>query len=366
MIPLVDLKAQYNAIKKEIDSAIKRVIENASFIGGEEVIKFEEEFARAIDAPFCVSVSSGTTALEIALKALGIGKGQEVITTPLTFIAISEAIVNAGAKPVFVDVDETTYNIDPKKIEQAITPQTRAILPVHLYGNPANLAVIDIIAKKHNLLVLEDCAQAHGAARGGRFVPHATGIFSFFPGKTLGAYGDAGAIVTRDEALAKRMAAMRDHGRTTKYEHHIAGTNARMDAIQAAILRAKLPFLASWVASRRKIASRYTEMLAGFPLLLPSAEADAEHSFHLYVIRASNRSQLMEHLKEAGISTGIHYPIPLHLQPVYAHLGYKRGDFPITEKVSDEIVSLPIYPELTFEQVDFICEKIRELFSRSK
>ena len=364
MIPLVDLKAQYGAIKKEIDSAISRVINNASFIGGEEVEKFEEEFARAVNAPFCVSVSSGTMALEISLKALGIGGGHEVITTPHTFVAISEAIVNTGALPVFVDIDEETYNIDPKKIENAITPRTRVILPVHLYGYPADLEAITTIAKKHNLMVLEDCAQAHGATSSGSFVPHGTGAFSFFPGKNLGAYGDAGAVVTRDEKLAKRIAAMRDHGRTTKYEHHIAGTNVRMDAIQAAVLRAKLPFLASWVQKRRLVAKRYSEMLADLPLQPPRIEKEVEHAFHLYVIRVKNRSGLMEHLKKADIATGIHYPIPLHLQPVYAHLGYKRGDFPIAEKISDEIVSLPIYPELTLEQVDFISSKIREFFSQ--
>lgn len=362
MIPLVDLKAQYSVIKKEIDEAIRRVVESTCFIGGEEIEKFEKEFARVVQAPFCVSASNGTTALEIALKALNIGAGDEVITTPLTFVATSEAIINAGATPIFVDVDEKTFTIDPKKIESAITPRTRAILPVHLYGHPADLETIETIAKKHALFVLEDCAQAHGATRSGRFVPYALGAFSFFPGKNLGAYGDAGAIVLHDEALAKRVAAIRDHGRTTKYEHRIAGTNARMDAIQAAILRAKLPFLSSWVEARRRIAKRYTEMLTGLPISLPYTDAAAEHAYHLYVIRTSDRSELMEYLKKSGIASGIHYPIPLHLQPVYADMGYERGDFPVAEKISDEIISLPIYPELTFAQVDFICAKIREFF----
>lgn len=363
MIPLVDLKAQYNAIKKEIDCAIARVIENTSFIGGEEVIAFEEAFARATGAPFCVGVSSGTAALEIALKTLGIGAGDEVITTPLTFIATSEAIVNMGAIPVFIDIDEKTFTMNPQNIEQAITPRTRAILPVHLYGHPADMEAINAIAKKHNLVVLEDCAQAHGASRGGRQIPYTLGAFSFFPGKNLGAYGDAGAIILHNEMLAKRAAALRDHGRTTKYEHHLAGTNARIDALQAAILHAKLPFLPSWVAARRAIADRYTKELSGLPLIVPRAEAGAAHAYHLYVIRTTNRTGLIEHLKKAGIASGIHYPIPLHLQPVYKNLNYKRGDFSVTEKVSDEIVSLPMYPELTFEQVDFICAKIREFLS---
>src|SRR3989344_8627405 len=284
-IPLVDLKAQYRAIKGDIDAAITRVIESTAFIQGEEVKKFEQEFAAYCGAKHCVGVANGTVAIQLVLRALGIGHGDEVITTPMTFIATSEAIINAGASVVFVDIDEHTYTLDPKKLEAAITPKTRAIIPVHLYGQPADMLSILEIAHRHNLLVIEDCAQAHGATAAGRHVPLTIGTFSFYPGKNLGAYGDAGAVVLNDDALAQAISQLRDHGRSTKYEHHLTGTNARMDGIQGAILRAKLPYLPDWTVRRRAIAERYRAVLSGLPLVVPFEDSRGMHVYHLFVIR---------------------------------------------------------------------------------
>jgi dTDP-4-amino-4,6-dideoxygalactose transaminase len=364
-IPLVDLKAQYATIKPEIDAAMQRVVNNTSFILGKEVAEFEKNFAAFCTAQYCVGTDSGTAALHLALIILGIQPGDEVITTTHTFIATSEVISLIGAKPVLVDIDPRTYNIDPNKIEAAITPHTRAVIPVHLYGQPAEMDAILDIAQRHNLRVIEDAAQAHGAEyrdkRAGTMGDVA--CFSFYPGKNLGAYGDAGALVTNDRALAEHARMLRDHGRSEKYAHKLVGYGYRLDALQAAILGAKLPHLDAWNARRREIADFYTELLpryCGSDIVTPYVPSHIQPVYHIYCIRAENRDGLQKHLRARGIDTGIHYPIPLHVQPVYENLGYKAGDFPNAEKAASEILSLPMYPELTNEQAQQIVDAIRD------
>lgn len=361
-IPLVDLKAQYASIKPEIDGAIQRVIDNTSFILGKEVLEFEKNFAAFCRAQFCVGIDSGTAALHLALLLCDVKPGDEVITTTHTFIATAEVISVIGAKPVFVDIDPRTYNIDPQQIERAITPRTKAIIPVHLYGQPAEMDAILDIARRHNLRVIEDAAQAHGAEYRGRRAGTMSDIacFSFYPGKNLGAYGDAGAIVTNNAELAERARLLRDHGRRSKYEHQVVGYGYRLDALQAAILGAKLPHLEAWNARRRAIADYYTALLTNADVVTPFVPPHIAPIYHIYCIRHKNRDGLQKHLKARGIETGIHYPIPLHLQPVYENLGYKRGDFPHAEKAANEILSLPMYPELTDAQVEMIVQAVKE------
>jgi dTDP-4-amino-4,6-dideoxygalactose transaminase len=361
-IPLVDLKAQYQSIKPEIDAAMQRVVNNTSFILGKEVAEFEKNFAAFCRAQHCVGMDSGTAALHLALVILGVKPGDEVITTTHTFIATAEVISQIGAHPVFVDIDPRTYNLDPNLIERAITPRTRAIIPVHLYGQPAEMDAILEVARRHNLRVIEDAAQAHGAEYRGRRAGTMGDIacFSFYPGKNLGAYGDAGALVTNDATLAERARMLRDHGRRDKYEHLIIGYGYRLDALQAAILGAKLPHLDAWNARRRGIADYYTELLTNTDIVTPYFPPHITPIYHIYCVRHKNRDGLRQHLKARGIETGIHYPIPLHLQPVYKDLGYKVGDFPHTEKAANEILSLPMYPELTDEQVQQIVEAVKE------
>ena len=363
-IPLVDLKAQYQTIKPEIDAAMQRVVNNTSFILGKEVAEFEKNFAAFCHAQHCVGTDSGTAALHLALIILGVKPGDEVITTTHTFIATAEVISLVGAKPVFVDIDARTYNIDPNKIEAAITPRTRAIIPVHLYGQPAEMDAILDLARKHNLRVIEDAAQAHGAAYRGRQAGTMGDVacFSFYPGKNLGAYGDAGALVTNDATLADHARMLRDHGRSEKYAHKLTGYGYRLDALQAAILGAKLPHLDAWNARRREIADYYTELLTNTDIGTPYVPPHIQPIYHIYCIRvpSGNRDALQKHLKARGIETGIHYPIPLHLQPVYQNLGYHAGDFPETERAAHEILSLPMYPELTDAQTQQIVDAIRE------
>jgi dTDP-4-amino-4,6-dideoxygalactose transaminase len=361
-IPLVDLKAQYASIKPEIDGAMQRIVSNTSFILGKEVAEFEKNFAAFCNAQYCVGADSGTAALHLALLILGVQAGDEVITTTHTFIATAEVISLIGAKPVFVDIDSRTYNIDPSKIEQAITPRTKVIMPVHLYGQPAEMDAILDIARKHNLRVIEDAAQAHGAEYRGRRAGTMGDIacFSFYPGKNLGAYGDAGALVTNNAEFAERARMLRDHGRRDKYLHQVVGYGYRLDALQAAILGAKLPHLDAWNARRREIADQYTDLLTNTEIVTPYVPPHIKPVFHIYCIRHKNRDGLLKHLKERGIEAGIHYPVPLHLQPVYENLGYKRGDFPHTEQAADEILSLPLYPELTNDQVQFIVDAVKE------
>lgn len=359
-IPLVDLKAQYLSIKKEIDEAIQRVLNKCNFIMGDEVKEFEEELASFCSAKYAVGVSSGTDALLLALKAINIQPGDEVITVPNTFIATTEAITMAGGKIKFVDIDEETFNIDTNKIESAITNKTRAILPVHLYGQPANMDPIIDVAKKYNLKVIEDAAQAHGAEYNNKRVGALgdIGIFSFYPGKNLGAYGDAGAVVTNDPDISNKIAMLRNHGRTKKYEHEYEGYNCRLDTLQAAILRVKLKYINSWNEARRNHASSYRKLLQNTDIILPTEQKDNKHIYHIFAVRTADRDNLLNKLKNEGIGAGIHYPIPLHLQPAYRYLGYKAGDFPITEKCAREIISLPMYPELDEVKIKKIAEAI--------
>jgi dTDP-4-amino-4,6-dideoxygalactose transaminase len=364
MIPLMDLKAQYASLKPEIDSAIARVLEHTQFIQGPEVRSFEAAFAAACGAPHAIGVASGTAAIHLSLVALGVGPGDEVITSAHTFIASAEPVLQVGATPVFVDVEPGTGNLDPARLEAAITPRTRALLPVHLYGQPADMPAILEVATRHNLVVIEDAAQAHGAVCRGRHVGlwGQAGTFSFYPGKNLGAYGDGGAIITADDELAGRLRMLCDHGRSEKYLHAVPGFGERLDALQAAILAAKLPRLEAWNQRRREIAEVYRQALAGLPLALPPHRDDTRHVYHQFPVYTPERDALQAHLKEAGIGTGIHYPVPLHLQPALAHLGYQEGDLPVTEELAKTELSLPIYPELTAEQVETITGAVRSFF----
>lgn len=361
-IPLVDLKAQYRSIQSEIDSAIQRVVENASFIMGEEVRAFEEEWARFCGVKYAVGTSSGTSALHLAFLTCGLGPGDEVITTPHTFIGTTTMLAKVGARPAFVDVDPATCNIDPARIEAAITPKTKAILPVHLYGQPAEMDSIMEIASRHNLIVIEDAAQAHGAEYKGRRAGSfgRAAIFSFYPAKNLGAYGDAGMLVTDDPEIAERARLLLNHGRHEKYEHLLEGYNYRLDALQAAILRAKLPHLEEWNEARRRHVALYRELLAGTGLAFCHEPEHVRGVYHLFVVRIPQREALRQHLKEKGIATGIHYPIPLHLQPAYRYLGYREGDFPIAEECARQVLSLPLFPEMRLEQVEHVAQALRE------
>ena len=359
MIPLVDLKAQYAAIRSEIDGAIQRILDNTSFILGTEVQAFEQAFADFCESKHAIGISSGTDALHLALLACGVGPGDEVITTPFTFIATTEAISMCGAHPVFADIDLHTYNLDPEQVELLITPQTKAILPVHLYGQPANMEPLVKIARRYNLAIIEDAAQAHGA----RYKGKRTGTladaacFSFYPGKNLGAYGDAGAVVTNDDAIAEKVFLLRNHGRQSKYEHLTEGYGNRLDALQAAILTVKLAHLNDWNDHRRAIAARYTQLLREHPeITTPFVPQWAEPVWHLYVVRLKERDAMRQRLKQAGVAAGIHYPIPLHLQPAYQHLGLQPGMFPNAEQAANEVLSLPIYAELQDSQVTQIVE----------
>lgn len=366
-IPMVDLGAQYQTIKSEIDDAIARTIASSAYIGGAEMRAFEEEFAAycadGSDGPaYCASCGNGTDAIYLALRALGIGPGDEVITVSHTFIATAEMITLAGARPVFVDVYEDTMLMDVDALEAAITPRTKAIIPVHLYGQLCDMDRIMEIAERHGLKVIEDAAQAHGARwrgrRAGTFGDLAT--FSFFPGKNLGAYGDGGAVVGRDPDLVQRVRMLANHGRVDKYLHEFEATSSRLDGLQAAILRVKLRRLDDWNAARRRVADRYTGALRGLDIVLPAVDARAEPVWHQYVIRVRDRAGLQAALKEQGIATGVHYPVPLHRQPAYRHLEIPEGALPVTERVAADILSLPMYAELTDEQIDRITGTIRD------
>jgi len=363
-IPLVDLKAQYAAHREAIDAAIARVLAHTGFIGGPEVRAFEEAFAAYQGTRRAVGVASGTAAIFLILKALGIGPGDEVITTPHTFIATVEPVIELGARPVFVDIDPATYNLDPAGIEAAITERTKALMPVHLYGQMAPMDAILAVARRHNLPVIEDAAQAHGASYRGRRAGQwgLAAAFSFYPGKNLGAYGDGGAVCTDDDALADQIARLRDHGRATKYEHSVIGYGERLDALQAAILGAKLPHLDAWNAARRRHAAAYSAALRDLPGVIPPATLPgAEHVYHIYCIRvAGDRDRLLAALHGRGIGAGVHYPLPLHLQPALAALGGQPGDFPQAEAAARAILSLPIYPELTDAQIGRVVAALAE------
>lgn len=366
-IPFVDLKSQYISIAKEIDESIDRVINNTDFILGNDVKLLEEEFCGFCETKYGIGVDNGTSALELSLRALNIGTADEVITVPNTFIATVSAIVFTGATPVFVEIDPKTYNIDTAKLENAITSKTKAIIPVHLYGQPADMTSIMEIARKHNLYVVEDACQAHGALYRGKKAGSfgITGCFSFYPGKNLGAYGDGGMVVTNDSNIAEKVIGLRNYGRKEKYTHIFLGYNKRLDSLQAAILRVKLKRLSDWNEKRRANANYYSKLLKDMQVIIPYEAPDCYHVYHLYIIQARNRDKLADYLQSKDISTGLHYPMPLHLQPVFKYLGYSEGDFPVTEKHSQNILSLPMFPELTKDQIEFIVYSIKEFLKNN-
>jgi len=365
-VPYFDLKMQYASIREEILEALDRVCSNTSFILGEEVVKFEQEFASYCNAKYCIAMNTGTSALHLALLAEGIGPGDEVITTPHTFVATAEGISYTGAKIVFADIDPATSNIDPAAVERAITPRTKAILPVHLYGRPANLEAILDIAKRHNLVVIEDACQAHGAEHRGKRVGGIgkSAAFSFYPGKNLGAYGEGGALTTNDPAVAEFVRSMRDHGQATRYYHNYIGYNYRMDGFQGAVLRIKLRHLDDWTARRIEISERYRKLLADAKVGIPRDEATNKSVYHLFVVHVENRDAVRAELEKRGVHTAIHYPVPVHLQKAFASLGYTRGTFPHTERAADTVMSMPLFPEMTDEQVDCAARALIEVVGR--
>ncbi len=362
-VSLLDLKAQYRTIKPEIDAAIQRVVDSCAFAGGPEVEAFERAFAAYCETKYCTGVSNGTSAIELLVRAHGIGEGDEVIVPANTFFATAEGVMLAGARPVFVDAEESTALINPALIEKAITKKTKAIIPVHLYGQPADMDQILDIAKKHNLTVIEDCAQAHGARYNGKRVGSIghSAAFSFYPGKNLGAYGEAGAIATSDDRVLEFVGLYRDHGSPSKYEHVMVGTNARLDGIQAAVLGVKLKHLDGWNEKRRALASHYRAMLQRDERIRAIEEhKHGEPVYHLFVVRVANRDDVLRKLKDAGIGASIHYPHALHLLPATKGLGYKRGDFPVAEALCSSILSLPFYPEMTGEQVEYVVSGLKK------
>jgi len=384
-VPFLDLKAQYKQIEHEVVPVVTEAMENGMFIGGPNVEGFEKEFAEFCNSKYCIGVNSGTDALRFTLMATGIGPGDEVITVPNTFIATTEAISQVGAIPVFVDIDPNTCNMDPQKIStfveqhcvfnqstnnlinQSTRSPVKAIIPVHLYGQMADMDPIMELARKKGLLVIEDACQAHGAKYKNKAAGSmgAAGCFSFYPGKNLGAYGEGGAVVTQDERIASEIRVIRDHGQNKKYYHTMEGYNGRLDAIQAAVLRVKLKRLAAWNKTRNDNAAYYNELLSDLPGVEFANVADyAESVYHLYVIMVDDRDALQEFLGDKGIATGLHYPLPLHLQKAYEHLGYKEGDFPVAERAAKRLLSLPMYPELTCDQIKYVADSIKEFIYR--
>jgi dTDP-4-amino-4,6-dideoxygalactose transaminase len=367
-VPFLDLKAQYASIREDVGVALQQVLDQAAFAGGPFVAKFEREFAAFCGTRFAAGVGSGTDALWMALLALGVGPGDEVITVPDTFIATAEAISWCGAKPVFVDVDPVTYNMDPSKLEAAVTGKTRAILPVHLFGQMADMDPLMAIARRRGIFVVEDASQAHGAEYKGKKAGSIgdAGCFSFYPGKNLGAYGEAGAVVTSNEELDRKIRMLRDHGQAKKYHHTMIGWNARMDGIQGAVLSVKLRHLPAWNDGRRRNAGIYDELLKGVPgVAAPKEAAYAKHVYHIYAIRVLDRDRLIAALAEKDTHCGIHYPIPLHLLEAYRSLGFGKGSFPVSEKCSAEFVSLPMFPELSGEQIERVVGEIRRNLGQS-
>lgn len=362
MIPFVDLKAQYNSIKDEINTAVLKVLESTQFILGNEVAAFEKEFAAYCDADYGIAVNTGTSALHLALLAAGVGLGDEVITIPFTFVATVAAIGYTGATPVFVDIDPVSYTIDVTQIEKAITERTKAILPVHLYGQPADMEPLMEIAHRYGLTVIEDAAQAHRAEYKGRRVGSVgdLGCFSFYPGKNLGAYGEGGMVVTNNPEYARSIRMLRDWGQEQRYHHVLKGYNYRMEGLQGAILRVKLSHLDKWTDARRAHAAAYDQLLADSGVKTPTVMPYSHHVYHIYAVRSQQRDVLQQRLHEQGIQTGIHYPIPVHLQQAYAELGHRPGDFPFAELAAQEVLSLPMYPELSQEHLETISVAVRE------
>ncbi|NSW52431.1 MAG: DegT/DnrJ/EryC1/StrS family aminotransferase [Anaerolineae bacterium] len=366
-VPFVDLKAQYQSIKDEVDEAMQQVVDSCAFILGPAVSRFETNFGQFLHTQHAIGVDSGTQAIELALRAVGLQAGDEVIIPANTFIASALPVTRLGARPVLVDIDPKTYNLDVNQLQSAITPRTRVLLPVHLYGQPvAQMESILQIAEAHHLTVVEDACQAHGATlkgkRAGTFGKAAA--FSFYPGKNLGAYGDGGMVTTDDEQVAYLVKQLRNYGQTVKYHHDHIGFNHRLDSIQAAVLDVKLKYLDRWNAARRQHAGEYMAALADVEgIILPHVPNEVEPVWHIFAVRVKQRDALMAYLEEHGISTGIHYPIPIHLQPAYENLGYKAGDFPVTEQIANELVSLPMYAEMTPEMVTYVSDKIIEFLS---
>ena len=361
MIPLADLKTQYHSIKAEIDAAISAVLESSQFILGREVAAFEDAFAGYCGGRYAIAVNSGTSALHLALLAAGVGAGDEVITVPYSFVATAASIRYTGAKPVFVDIDAASFNIDVNAIEAAITPRTKAIMPVHLFGQPADMDPVLDIARRHNLLVIEDAAQAHGAEYKGRRVGSIGdfGCFSFYPGKNLGAYGEGGAVVTNNPEHARTIRLLRNWGQEESYKHILRGYNYRMEGLQGAILRVKLKYLPQWTEARRAHGEAYNRLLAGTGVTTPAVMAYARHVFHVYALRAPNRQALQSALTAAGVQTAVYYPIAIHMLEAHKDLGYHCGQFPVSERMCEEELSLPVYPELTEQQIEMIASAVR-------
>ncbi len=364
-IDFVDLKKQNSIYKKELMQAIESIVDSATFIMGEPLVKFEHDFASYCNKKFCVGLNSGTDALSLSLIAYGIRKGDEVITAPNSYFSTAMVISNLGATPVFVDIDKDSYNIDPNLIEAKITKKTKAIIPVHLYGQPADMDPLIKLAKKYNLSIIEDCCQAHGARYKSKIVPYTeTGAFSFYPGKNLGCFGDGGALITNNQDLQKKVILLRNDGAQKKYEHKIFGYKSRLDTLQAAILSLKLKYLNDFVVKRRKHAAKYNELLSDIPNIKIPKEMDyAYHAYHIYAILCENRDALKKFLEREGILTVVHYPKPIHLQDPYLRLGFKLEDFPITEDFSKKTLSLPMFPELANEEIEYISSKVHEFYS---
>ena len=362
MIPFLDLKAQYHSIKPEIDAAVFKILESSQFVLGEEVAGFEREFAAYCGAKHGIAVNSGTSALHLALIAAGIGPGDEVITIPFTFVATVSAICYTGARPVFVDIDPVSFTMDPSQLERAITPRTKAILPVHLYGQMADMDAILAVANQHGLAVIEDACQAHGAEYKRRRAGSlgVSGCFSFYPGKNLGAYGEGGIVVTSNDEHEKKIRMLRDWGQEKRYHHVLKGFNYRMEGLQGAILRVKLRYLEQWTEARRARAHQYDGLLAGSNVQPPTALPERRHVYHIYAVRTGDRDGLQRTLQSEGIQTGLHYPIPVHLQVAHADLGHKTGDFPASEAAAREVLSLPMFPEMTATQVDMVAAAVRQ------
>lgn len=367
-IPFIDFSEQYKIIKDELDGSLKKIFEKGNFILGEEAVLFEEQFAKYCDSRYAVGVNSGTDALYLALASLDVSVGDEVIIPTFTFIATALCISYTGATPVLVDVEEKTFNIDPQKLRKAITENTKAIIPVHLYGQPANMDEINKIAKENNITVIEDACQSHGATYNGKKVGALGDIscFSFYPTKSLGAFGDGGIVVTAEKAIYEKVKMLRDYGRVDRYNHKIKGYNSRLDTIQAAVLLAKLKYLDQWNSMRREHADLYGKLLSGVEgIQLPATMPDRTHVFQTFAVRLKNRDQILESLKAKDIGALIHYPIPIHMQEAYADLGYKEGDFPVSESMAREELSLPMFPHMKTQQVQYVCDAVKEALQKN-
>lgn len=362
-LPVVDLRAQYSRLREEVAEALQEVADSMFYVLGPKVEAFEKEFAAYVGAKHCIGVNSGTSALHLALICAGVGGGDEVITVPMTFVATSWAISYVGANPVFVDVDPATYTMNVEQVEKQITRKTKAFLPVHLYGQPVDLAPLQELSERHGIPIIEDAAQAHGARYRGKGAGTfgLCGCFSFYPGKNLGAYGEGGAVVTDNDGIAARLRSLRDHAQEKRYYHEEIGFNYRMDAFQGAVLGIKLKYIEHWTENRRLLAARYNELLGDLPLQLPAEAPDRRHVWHLFVVLHRERDRIREQMETRRIATSLHYPVPVHLQKAYRHLRYRVGDFPVTERIARECMTLPLYPEMTFAQQDRVVEALHEI-----